>query len=800
MLRIFLKTAWRSIIRNRMFSFLNIVGLAIGMGVALLIGLWVNYQQSYDKFLPDYEEAYQVKINYGKKGDIFTQNEVPIPLAAAIKGSIAGIENAALTFESATYGPLSQVLAVGEKKLGPTGLAAGADFLKIFKYTLLKGSADQVLQDPEAIVLSESTAKALFGNEDPVGKTVTYNNWAVLKVTGVLQDLPANSSFHFDFLTQLGGAASYDWIKHATTDWNQEGFKLYVSLKPNTTQSQVAAQISQVVKQYKPAVYNTFHKEPVLHPLKDWHLYSEFSNGLAVGGLVEYVRIFFIIGILVLVIACINFMNLATARSEKRAVEVGIKKVVGAGRRTLIIQFLLESVMLSFASLLLALVIVQSALPPFNAMAGTDIHIPFANPMFWCLMLGYIVVTGCLAGSRPAFYLSSFQPVKVLKGRWKMGRSGALPRKVLIVLQFSSSIAFIIGTIVIYQQINYAKQRPRGYNANRLLVTEGGSGNQYAAIKREALESGMVTDMTTSFTPPTEINLYANIERWTGGTPADVPLKVSLNAIGDADYFKTIGMKFSAGRNFDGVAGKDDSTNVIVNEAAIKRMNIQQPLNQTISWSYSTLPKRLRIIGVVNDALTNAPFAPVEPTVYVYQGWIFTVSYRLSPTVDTHVALDKLGKIFNKYRPDIPFQYHFIDESYAAKFEMETLVGKLAGIFATLAIFISCLGLFGLAAYVAEQRTREIGIRKVLGASVRELFFLVIKDFVVLVMISCLIAIPIALYFLSNWLQGYYYHIAISPLVFLVSAVGAIVIAIITTSIQAVKAALMNPVKSLRAE
>ena len=800
MLKISLKTAWRSIQRNRMFSLLNVVGLAIGMAVALLIGLWVSYQYSYDRFLPEYEQAYQVKYNYGNKGEIYTQDQLPIPLAETIKKDVPGIENVALTFSSATYGPLSQVLSVGDKKLGPTGIAVGVDFLKIFKYPLLEGAAEEVLRDPQSIVLSHSTAKALFGDKDPIGKVVQYNNSVALKVTGVLKDLPANSSFKFDFLTLLTGEAAYGWIRDARTDWNQEGFKLYVSLKPHVTYAQVQPAISLLVKKNAPAIYQTYHKQPILHPLKDWHLYSEFSNGVEAGGLVEYVRIFGIIGILVLVIACINFMNLATARSEKRAVEVGIKKVVGSSRSGLVIQFLLESVVLAFAALLLALMIVHWTLPAFNAMAATDIHIPFANPLFWGLMIGYILFTGCLAGSRPALYLSSFQPVKVLKGQWRAGKSAAWPRKVLVVLQFSTSIAFIIGTIIIYQQLEYARNRPRGYDANRLIVTEGWPGDQYTAIKQTALQSGLVTSMTTSFTPPTEINLYGDVERWTGGTSTNVPVKVALNAIGDTDYFRTLGMTFKEGRNFVGEAGRNDSLCVIFNEAAIKRMGIKEPVNQTISWSYPTLPKKLRIIGVVNDALTNAPFAPAEPTIFVYQPWIFTISYRLSPGVEAHAALDQLRMIFDKYRPDIPFQYHFVDESYAAKFALESLVGKLAGIFAALAIFISCLGLFGLAAYVAEQRTREIGIRKVLGASVREVFFLVIRDFVGLVMISCIIAGPVAFYFLRNWLQGYYYHISINPLVFLLAAAGAIVIAVATISFQAVRAALMNPVQSLKTQ
>jgi putative ABC transport system permease protein len=800
MLKISLKTAWRSISRNRMFSLLNVVGLAIGMAVALLIGLWVNYQYSYDRFLPGYEQAYQVKYNYGDKGEINTRDMLPIPLADAIR-NVPGIDGVALSFSTETYGPLSQTLIVGDKKLGPTGIATAPDFLKIFKYPLLKGTVDDALTSPQAIVLTESIAKALFGDDDPMGKTVDYGGNVPLKVTGVLKDLPGNSSFKFDFLTSFAWyELNWGWVKNARTDWNLTDFKLYVSLKPHVTYAQVQPRIDMLVKNLAPATYEKLREHPILQPLKDWHLYPEYSNGVETGNLVEYVRLFTFIGILVLLIACINFMNLSTARSEKRAIEVGIRKVIGSTRSNLVLQFLTESIVLAFAAFLLALGIVRLVLPAFNALAATEIQIPFTSPVFWLLMISYILFTGCLAGSRPAFYLSSFQPVKVLKGRLRLGKYAALPRQLLVVLQFSSSIAFIIGTIVIYQQIQYARNRPRGYDANRLIITDGWATGNYRALKHDALQTGMITSMTASFSPPTEIYGYGDVEQWTGGTPSNVPLKVALNAIGDTDYFKTLGMTFRAGQNFSGNLDRSDTVCAIFNEAAIRRMGIKDPVNQTISWSYSTLPKKLRIIGVVNDALTNAPFAAAEPTIFVYQSWLFSISYRLAPGVDAHVALDKLRTIFEKYRPDIPFDYHFVDDSYAAKFAMETLVGKLAGIFAALAIFISCLGLFGLAAYVAEQRTREIGIRKVLGASVKGLFMLVVKDFVLLVVISCVVASPIALYFLRNWLDGYYYHISISPAVFAFTAVGALLIAVVTVSFQAVRAALMNPVDSLRAE
>jgi putative ABC transport system permease protein len=799
MLRNYLKTAWRNISRNKLLSMLNIAGLATGMAVALLIGLWVFYQYSYDRFFPAYDRAYQVKNNHSiSSGEIYTQDVLPIPLAKAMKKDVPGIECVAVTF-SVTYGPMSDVLSVGEKKLSPAAIAVGDDFLKIFKFPLLEGAADYVFSEPGSIVLTESTAKALFGREDPLGKTVLMNNYANLKVTAVLKDLPANSSLQFGFLTSFTDMAKDGWVHEGVTDWNQPAFKIYVSLKPHVSYDQVEPRISGLFKKYAPGIYQKSKQQVIMQPVKDWHLYSEYENGVPVGGLIEYVGIFIILGVLVLLIACINFMNLSTARFEKRAKEVGIRKVVGSSKAWLVMQFLTESVMVAMAAFIISLVFVESALPAFNSLAGTAISIPFANPQFWLLMIGYILFTGCLAGSRPAFYLSSFQPVKVLKGKLQVGKFAALPRKILVVLQFSCSIALITGTIVIYQQIQYTKNRPRGYDANRLIVTEGAGSGDYTGLKQAALQSGLVTSMTASLSPPTEVYTHWDIEGWTN-KKGNGSLKVALTAIGDSDYFKTLGITFKEGRNFAGDRGKD-SLCAIFNEAAIEQMQLKQPLSSDISsFSNPTLPHRLRIIGVVHDALTNGPFAKAEPAIYVYQPWLFVITYRLSPNVDVHVAMDRLRTIFTRYRPQYPFQYHFVDESFTAKFALESLVGKLAGIFAILAIFISCLGLFGLAAFVAEQRNKEIGIRKVLGASVRSVFILVTKDFIQLVVISSFVASLAAYYFLQNWLQGYYYHTSISPVVFLISAAGAIVIAVATISFQAIKAAVMTPVKSLRTE
>ena len=797
MLKIYFTTAWRNLTNNKVFSALNLFGLAIGMAVALMIGLWVRYQYSYDHFLADYHQAYQVKYNYNNNGEIRTQIEVSIPLAEALKKDIPEIAYTASAYGPDNYGPASDFLQVGDKKISPVGLIAGADFLKILQYPILEGNAADALQDPSSVVLTASTAKALFGDADPIGKVIRISGSWNLKVTAVLKDIPHNATMRFDYITTFS-AFTNGWARASVTNWNHALFKLYASLKPNVSYAQVEPKIRMLVQKYAPETYQNFQQQVIMQPVEDWHLYTEYKNGKAEGGLIDYVRMFSIIGIMVLLIACINFMNLSTARSEKRAKEVGIRKVVGSSRQGLIWQFLLESLILTVVAFILSLTLIQLTLPAFNTLARTDIRIPFEEGWFWLIMASYILFTGLLAGSKPAFYLSSFEPAKVLKGKFRAGRGATRSRKVLVVLQFTCSIALIISTVIVYQQIQHARNRPRGYDANNLVISEA-QGLNYAPFKQEALSQGLVSSMTKSLSPATNIYSHNAIDNWPGKLPNE-SLTPAMNAVGDTDYFKTLRIPFISGRNFTGNVTAD-TTCAILNEAAVRSMRLTNPLNQIISWSVPASPGHLRIVGVVHDALTNAPFAPAEPTIFLYEPvWSFTVMYRLAAGINTQTALDKLRVLFTKYNPNFAYRYHFADENYAAMFELERLVGKLAGIFAALAIFISCLGLFGLAAYMAEQRTREIGIRKVLGATASQVIVLVTKDFVLLVGLSCCIASPVAFYFLQRWLEGYYYHISMGPGVFVLSGLVAMVITIVTIGVQAVRAAGRNPVESLRME
>ncbi|MEP6727900.1 MAG: ABC transporter permease [Bacteroidota bacterium] len=790
MIQNYFKTAWRNIVRSKGYSALNIFGLATGMAVALLIGLWVSNENSYDRFLPAYQQLYRVQRNFKSNGDTLTFRTTSLKLADALRTQIPEIEYVA---ESDWMGPHG--LMVGDKKLYMRGAQIGADFLKMFQYPLLQGDARMVMQDPYSIVLTASTAKALFGNENPINKMVRFDNKNDLKVTGILKDLPGNSSLQFNFLVPFSylDQTSPNVKRQRTGGYGQNNYQIFVKLKPGTTNAQAAPKIRDIEHTEKGNI-NAMGSFVLLQPLQRWHLYSNFVNGKDLPGFLEYVKIFSIIGLLVLLIACINFINLTTARSEKRAREVGVRKAIGSQRKDLILQFLTESFLITLLAFLFALSFVQLCLPAFNTLTGNEIRIPYSSAAFQLSMMAAVFATALLAGSRPAFYLSSFQPVQVLKGNMKVGKGATLPRKILVVLQFSCSVALIISTIIIYQQIQHAKNRPSGYDLSRLMTTDMNSdlGKNYTALKNELLEKNIAESVTMATSPATDIYWHSDIDQWPGKNAGET-IEMGTIFIAD-DYFKTLGMKMLQGTGFKNTA---DSTSVIFNEAAIKQMRLKNPVNQLISWD----SKQYRIAGVVKDALMLSPFAPADPTMFLTapdEGG--NLMYRLSPSIKTQDAVTQLTAIFNKYNPAFPYDYQFADEDYAAKFKQEVLIGKLAGIFATLAIFISCLGLFGLAAYIAEQRTKEIGIRKVLGATVSQVWLLLSKDFLGLVLISCAIATPLALYFLQGWLQKYDYRISIGPGVFIISAIMAMLITVITISFQAIKAAVANPVKSLRSE
>ncbi len=792
MLASYLKIALRGLIKHRVYSLINISGLAVGMAVALLIGLLIQYEFSYDRFLPGYEDLHQIYIHQTVEGAVKSINSVPLPVANELRSNIPGIAGVAECDWMQRHG-----LLVGEQKLYLSGARIGSDFLKMFQFPMVQGNRETALDEPYSIVLAEHTATALFGDTNPMGQTVRYDNRYDLKVTGIVRDLPPNGSFFFNYLVPFSlYEQSEPWVKAARNQWDNFSFQVFVALSPQVDQQEIVTKIQDLIADNN-ADQARFDPKLDLHPLKKWHLYNEFEQGEANGGYIDYLRMFGLIGLLVLILACINFTNLATARSEKRAKEVGVRKAIGSKRKHLITQFLLESLLVTSLAAGLSLLLIYISLPFFNDLVNVEIQFPWAQPLFWISLVLFIVLTALMAGSRPAWYLSSFRAVKVLKGNSTTGRGASFGRKALVLVQFSCSIALIIGTIVIYRQIGYVQQRPVGYDQDRLMMTRMSDdlNENYQVLREELLKSGVVESVAWGSSPITDIYSMTDVEHWPGKTGDSAPGGVALIRVTE-DYFQTMGMQLLKGRNFH-PNWRSDTTSLIINQAAANRFSLEDPLNQTLTF---TGGDRATIVGLVEDALMTSPYDPAVPTVFVHGRWGGTMLYRLSRGIDTPEAISKLSVIFNLHNPAFPYEYEFVDDTYARKFRLEVLIGTLAALFAGLAIFVSCLGLFGLATYLAEQRRKEIGIRKVLGASVSQIWMLLSREFLWLVVLSCIIAAPIALYFIRRWLAQFDYRVEINASVFLMAGLVAILITLFTVSFQAIRAGRERPVESLRTE
>lgn len=534
-----------------------------------------------------------------------------------------------------------------------------------------------------------------------------------------------------------------------------------------------------------------------LHPMSKWHLYGEFKNGINTGGRIQYVYLFGIIGVFVLLLACINFMNLSTARSEKRAKEVGIRKAIGSLRSQLIYQFMSESLLCVGIAFALSILLVQLSLPFFNEVADKQMSILWSSPLFWLLGISFSILTGLIAGSYPAFYLSSFQPVKVLKGAFRMGRMASMPRKVLVVIQFTVSVTLIIGTIVVFRQIEFAKNRPIGYSNNGLVATGSLTDEihkHFDVIRNELISNGAIVSMAESAGMPTYYGSTSSGFDWPGKDP-NMSVDFPTNLV-SYDYGKTIGWAVKEGREFS-KEHATDSTGIVINETAAKFMNLKKPVGATIKWD----GKPLHVLGVVKDMVIQSPYGQIKPSVYLLSSTEYNVVlFKINPKASASNAVQKIEAVFKQYNPAQPFKAIFLDEEYNYKFGNEQRIGKLASFFAGLAIFISCLGLFGMASFMAEQRIKEVGIRKVLGASVFNLWQLLSLDFAALVVIALVIAGPLAYYLMHNWLQSFEYRSGITWWIFLVTGLGSLGITMLTVSFQSVKAALANPVKSLKSE
>ena len=789
MLKNYFKVAIRSLRKNPVYSFINISGLAVGTACSILILLWVNDEMSYDKFQPKFDRLYQVWINAYFDGKVNSWTSVPQPLKNTLNEEVSDIKNAAISDWGGTH-----LLTVGEKKLNKRGYFASYEFLEMFQFPLATGSAETVLDEPYSIVLTESTARDLFGNEDPINKIIRLDSDADVKVTGILKDVPSNSSFEFDYLVPFSlMLATQQWARDAEHNWGNNSFQVFAELPEGTTKEQVNKKIKNILMEK--SVKNPYKRELFLHPMSDWRLRSTFENGKATGGMIEYVNLFSVIAVFILVIACINFMNLATARSEKRAREVGIRKSVGSKRQELIFQFLGESLLIALISFALALILVEGSLPFYNTLVEKQLHVPYLTTQFWVFALVMILVTGLLSGSYPALYLSSFNAVKVLKGKIQVGPKASIPRQVLVVLQFGFSIVLIVGTIVVYFQIQHVKSRDLGYDQENLITIQYNDElrENYTTIKQELLRTGVVEAVTRSNSPITEI--WSNNFLGWPGKPEDLHVIFSTIAT-EYDYTKTMGIKVLMGRDFS-ENFKSDSSAIIINKAGLDLMGLKDPLGAKLDlWGGER-----ELIGVVDNTLMGSPFRAVSPMFMVFDpGWISAVSIRLSKTKDLNGAMGKVEEVFQQLNPSYPFEYDFADVEFGKKFTTIDLIGKLANLFAFLALLITGLGLFGLAAFTAEQRTKEIGIRKVLGATVATVVMMISKDFTRLVVVAFVIAAPVAWYFLDSFLDRYPIRIAIPWWTFPVAGLFALAMAIAIVSLQAYKAAINNPVKSLRSE
>lgn len=794
MFRNYVIIAFRNLWKNKVFSAINLLGLSVGMASALLIYLWVSNELSVDRF---HEKENRIYLMYNRDadpdGNRWAWANTPKILAPTLKNDYPEVEDVA------RYKNITFLLSAGEKKMNRRGAFADSGFLNIFSFPLLKGSANDVLKGSYSIVLTEKLAKALFGNVDVVGKIVRIDSVNNCTVTGVLKDLPNNTQFSFDYLLPWEYLRKLGWDD---ASWVNNSVSTWVLLKPETSEGRFDAKIRDITINHTKGTENASSTELFTQPLSRAYLYGRSENGELVGGQIMVVRLFGIIASFILLIACINFMNLSTAQSQKRAKEVGVRKVAGAQKKYLVLQFLGESILLSLTAFAIAIFLVQLSLGAFNQLVNKQLYVEYSNPVFWIKMLLFVLLTGTIAGSYPAFYLSAFKPAAVLKGTFKKTNALITPRKVLVIVQFTFAIFLMISTIVVAKQIQYGLNRQSGYDRNNLiyLFTQGDVDKHYQAIRSELLGSGVAKYVTHSASPITQRWSDSWGFRWDGSTDADA--KIDFLTLGsDVDFANTMGVQLVMGRDIDIYRYQTDSSAVLLNEAAVRAMRIKQPLGMTIrepgdSMSY-------HVVGVIKDFISESPFQQkISPLIVFGPGrsYFQIMHLRLNPQINPAQAIAEMERTFKKYNPQYPVDYVFADESYSKNFENVKRTGALAAFFAILAIFISCLGLIGLTSYMAENRIKEIGIRKVLGASVGGIAAMLSKDFLKLIVVSFVIAAPAGWWAMHHWLEGYSYRITVQWWVFAAAGLLSILIAVVTMSFQTIKAANANPVKSLKTE
>jgi len=783
MIRNYFKIAWRNLFRNKGFSPTNLLGLTIGITCTILIFLWVQDELAYDKFHANYKSIYKVMATRDFNNQVFTDENMVLPLASTLQEKLPQIKNAVVTTHRQSH-----VLSYGDNKLKKSGYTVSDRFFDMLSWKFIRGGFSTAIADPSSIVLTKSTAKAFFGNDDPINKVLRIDDDRDAKVTAVVDDPPGNSTFQFEYLTPFN--TSSDNYKRAFADWQNSSWTVFIQVNPGTNMQALDKNINDIKKQRdatdkKISTYFTF-------PMNKWRLYSDFKNGKNTGGMIEYVTLFTIIAIIILLIACVNFMNLSTARSEKRAKEVGVRKTLGSGKKQLVLQFFFESMILALVAFILSIGAVYLLLPSFNTLVDKHLSVPISQPIFWLGALCVIICTGIVAGSYPALYLSSFNPIKVLKGTFLAGKSAAIPRRILVVGQFVISILLISATIIIYQQIQHIRNRDIGYDPSNLIMINVTPDTQknFTIIKQELQNTGLISSVTRTMSPITDI-------WWKMPGPDYNGKPVNQNMIfagesTDTGFSKTMGVRILEGRDFSGIPS--DTASVLLNKAAVDAMGVKNPIGMQVRYE-----RAATVIGVTDNVVMGSPFEAVDPMIVFFNPDAANViSIRLKNSTPLQKALSTIENVFKKYNPAYPFEYKFVDQEFGKKFLTEELISKITNIFAGLAIFICCIGLAGLASFTIEKRIREIGIRKVLGATVQQLLLLISKEFLKLVLIAFLIAVPITWWFMNNWLDKYAYHIRIS--IWLFAAVGIVImlLTLVVVSLNTMRAAVANPVKSLR--
>ncbi len=785
MIKNYFKIAWRNLFRNIGFSVTNILGLGIGMICTILILLWVQDELAYNKFHAGYNQIYKIMANRDFNNQVFTDENMVLPLAKSIETGSPQVKNAVVTTHRQPY-----IIAYGDTKLKQMGYTVSEHFFDLFSWRFVKGNAATAMNDPSSIILTESAAKALFGTDEPLDKIVRINNDHDAKITAILADPQNNSTLLFDCIVPFN--YSNEDVKRSMTQWQNSSWNVFVQTFPGANIALLEKNINDIKQQHDPgdkkiSTYFAF-------PMNKWRLYGDFKDGKNVGGMIEYVRLFTIIAFIILLIACVNFMNLSTSRSEKRAKEIGVRKTLGSYKRQLILQFFFESMILAFIAFVFAIIAVYLLMPSFNILVSKQLSLDLTRPLFWLGSFLIIILTGILSGSYPALYLSSFNPVKVLKGTFIQGKSAVLPRRVLIVAQFSISILLISATIIVYKQIEHIKNRDMGYDPNNLITLSVSPdvNKNFKIIKQELLKTGMISAVTRTMSPITDIWWKSPAPDWEG-KPANANI-IMTGITTDVDFTKTMGIKILQGKDFSGTPS--DSSAMLLNKAAVEAMGLKNPVGTQMRYG-----RAYTVIGVTDNVIMESPFKAVDPMMlYFNPANSNSVSIRVSQSAGLQKALQSIETIFRKYDPSVPFEFQFVDQEFNKKFVNEELISRIANIFAGLAIFICCMGLAGLASFTIEKRFREIGIRKVLGATVEQLLMLISKEFLRLIIIAFVIAVPLTWLLMNNWLQRYTFRIEINIWIFVAVGIIILLLTLVVVSLNTIKAAIANPVKSLRTE